>query len=197
MAGGVGGGNGGNGGGAGGRGRYEGIIIAGFGGQGILSIGKVIAQAGMDAGMNVSWLPSYGPEMRGGTAYVHVILSDGPIGSPLLNAATVLIAMNQPSMDRYSPLVEDGGVIIADGSMAPEPPKDVGSRRYFALPATDLALDEGNKTFAAVVLAGKLIAATGIIQKEGFEGALRHTLSARYQHLVPKEMEMLEYGMTH
>ncbi|MDR3120929.1 MAG: 2-oxoacid:acceptor oxidoreductase family protein, partial [Clostridiales bacterium] len=107
--------------------RYQGIIIAGFGGQGILSIGRILAQAGMDEGMNVSWLPSYGPEMRGGTAYCHVILSDAPIGSPLLNSATTLIAMNKPSLEKYAQLVTDGGLIIVDGSLIDTAPEDVGA----------------------------------------------------------------------
>lgn len=177
--------------------RYQGIIIAGFGGQGILSIGRILAQAGLDEGMNVTWLPSYGPEIRGGTAYCHVILSDNPIGSPLLNRATALIAMNKPSLVKYHGLVEDGGIIIVDGSLIDDVPEgvEIGSRSFFSIPATKVALDNGNSTFANVILAGKLLRQTSILSVEGFEKALLKILSKRYQELIPKEIEMLQYGM--
>ena len=177
--------------------RYQGIIIAGFGGQGILSIGRILAQAGIDEGMNATWLPSYGPEIRGGTAYCHVILSDNPIGSPLLNSATTLIAMNKPSLEKYHGLVVEGGLIIIDGSLIEGVPENFGSdtRRFFSLPATETALNNGTSTFANIILAGKLLAETNILTVEGFEVALRKVLSARYQHLIPKEMEMLRFGM--
>ena len=177
--------------------RYQGIIISGFGGQGILSIGRVIAQAGLDEGMNATWLPSYGPEIRGGTAYCHVILSDNPIGSPLLNSATALIAMNKPSAEKYHNLIVEGGLMIVDGSLIDSVPEgfDNSKRRYFSLPATETALRNGTAAFANIILAGKLIAETGIITVNGFEAALRKVLSARYQHLIPKEMEMLQFGM--
>ncbi|MDR1440655.1 MAG: 2-oxoacid:acceptor oxidoreductase family protein [Clostridiales bacterium] len=178
--------------------RYQGIAIAGFGGQGILSIGRIIAQAGMSEGMNVSWLPSYGPEIRGGTAYCHVILSDGAIGSPLLNSATALIAMNRPSYEKYAGSVSEGGLIIVDSSLIDlggEPEGAHAGRRIFRIPATKTALDNGNAAFANIILAGKLIAETGIVSTASFEQALRKVLSKRYQHLIPKEMEMLALGM--
>ena len=177
--------------------RYQGIIIAGFGGQGILSIGRIIAQAGLDEGMNATWLPSYGPEIRGGTAYCHVILSDNPIGSPLLNSATTLIAMNKPSLEKYHSLVVEGGLVIVDGSLIDCAPDgfDSSKRRFISLPATETALNNGTSTFANIILAGKLLAETSIISVIGFEAALKKVLSARYQHLIPKEMEMLQFGM--
>ena len=177
--------------------RYQGIIIAGFGGQGILSIGRVLAQAGMDEGMNATWLPSYGPEIRGGTAYCHVILSDSPIGSPLLNSATSFIAMNKPSLEKYHRLVVEGGLVVIDGSLIDGPPEgfEMPKRRLASLPATETALNNGNSTFANVILAGKLIAETGILTPESIEAALGKTLSSRYTHLIPKEMELLKFGM--
>jgi hypothetical protein len=96
---------------------HQDIIIAGFGGQGILSAGRLLAFAGMLENKNVSWLPSYGPEMRGGTANCHVIISDKPVGSPILNSATALIVMNGPSLDKFEKLVEKGGIIITDSSL--------------------------------------------------------------------------------
>jgi len=177
--------------------RYQGIIIAGFGGQGILSIGRVLAQAGMDEGMHVTWLPSYGPEIRGGTAYCHVILSDSPIGSPLLNSATTLIAMNKPSLEKYYGLVQDGGLVIADGSIIDKPPEglDRSRLRYYSLPATKVALDSGNSAFANIILTGKLLAKTSILSAGSVEAALYKALSARYRHMIPKEMELLQFGM--
>ena len=177
--------------------RYQGIIIAGFGGQGILSIGRVLAQAGLDEGMTVTWLPSYGPEIRGGTAYCHVILSDAPIGSPLLNSATALIAMNKPSLDKYHSLVVEGGIVIIDGSLIDSVPEGFydKSRQFCSLPATKVALDNGHSTFANIILAGKLLALTGILSVKSFEAALYKVLSAKYQYLIPQEMEMLRFGM--
>jgi len=177
--------------------RYQGIIIAGFGGQGILSIGRVLAQAGLDEGMNATWLPSYGPEIRGGTAYSHVILSDGPIGSPLLNSATALIAMNKPSLDKYHSLVIEGGLVIVDSSLIGGPPDgfDAGARKYIAIPATETALNNGNSNFANVILAGKLIAETNILPPASIEAALGKILSSKYRHLIPQEMELLKFGM--
>ena len=97
--------------------NHQEIIIAGFGGQGILSAGRLLAYAGMLENKNVSWLPSYGPEMRGGTANCPVIISDEPVGSPILNRATSLIVMNGPSLDKFEEMVVDGGVIITDSSL--------------------------------------------------------------------------------
>jgi 2-oxoglutarate ferredoxin oxidoreductase subunit gamma len=186
-------------------GVYEGIIIAGFGGQGILSIGKIIAQAGMEIGLNVTWLPSYGPEIRGGTAYSHVILSDKPVGSPLLNSATAFIAMNRPSFEKYVKLVIDGGLAIVDGSLVDLDAVDAAAMetarmkglRLFSLPATKTALDNGNSTFANIILAGKLIKEIGALTVEAFEAALYKSLSEKYQGLIPKEMEMLRFGMNY
>jgi len=174
--------------------RYQGIIIAGFGGQGILSVGRVIAEAGVIDGMEVSWLPSYGPEMRGGTAYVHVILSDGKIGSPLLNYATTLIAMNKPSFEKYHGLVEDGGLVIVDGSLVDGKLPD-DRRAFYSIPATKIASDKDNLAYANIILAGKMIAVTKIINAESFEKALYKVLPVKYQHMIPEEMEMLRLGM--
>ena len=175
-------------------GRYQGIIIAGFGGQGILSIGRILAQAGMIDGMEVSWLPSYGPEIRGGTAYSHVILSDEPIGSPLLNSATALIAMNKPSFEKYHRLVLDGGIVIVDGSLIDGKLPD-DRREFYSIPATKIAVDRDHSTYANIILAGKLIAKTNIITVESFEKALYQTLPKKYQHMIPEEMDMLKLGM--
>lgn len=170
------------------------IIISGFGGQGILSAGRLLAHAGMLEGKNVSWLPSYGPEMRGGTANCHVIISDDPVGSPILNSATALIVMNAPSLDKFEKIIVKDGIIIADNSLVKRKP-DRNDIEYFGIPATKLASDMGNSTYATIILIGKLLGKTGIISKENFESALKKVLRPKYHHLIPEEMKALELGM--
>jgi 2-oxoglutarate ferredoxin oxidoreductase subunit gamma len=170
------------------------IIIAGFGGQGILSAGRLLAYAGMLENKFVSWLPSYGPEMRGGTANCNVIISDEPVGSPILNEATSLIVMNGPSLDKFESMVVEGGLIITDSSLVERAPQreDV---EVFRIPATQMASDMGNSTYANIILLGKLLAKTGIISKENFEAALKNTLPKKYHHMIPEEMKAFEIGM--
>ncbi len=169
------------------------LIIAGFGGQGILSMGKILAYAGLHEGKNVSWLPSYGPEMRGGTANCNVIISEEPVGSPIISQATALIVMNQPSLEKFEDMVAPGGIIILDSSLVPVMPKreDV---KVFAIPATTHAYEMGNATFAGIILLGKFIGETGVISKENFENALKSVLPARKHGLIPEEMVALDWG---
>ena len=170
------------------------IVIAGFGGQGILSAGRLLAYAGMLENKNVSWLPSYGPEMRGGTAYCHIIISDEPVGSPILNSATTLIVMNSPSLEKFESMVVPGGLIITDSTLVDRHPKrkDVD---IFEIPATKTASDMGNLTYANIILLGKLIAKTNIISKENFEEALKKVLPEKRHYMIPEEMKALEMGI--
>jgi 2-oxoglutarate ferredoxin oxidoreductase subunit gamma len=172
------------------------IIIAGFGGQGILSAGKLLAYAGMLENKNVSWLPSYGPEMRGGTANCHVIISDEPVGSPILNSATTLIVMNGPSLEKFEGIVEEMGVIISDSTLVENKPKRT-DLEVFEIPATQMASDMGNLTYANIILLGKLIKKTGIVSIENFELALRKVLPPKYHYLIPEEMKALEAGLNY
>lgn len=176
--------------------RHEDIIIAGFGGQGILSAGRLLAYAGMLENKQVSWLPSYGPEMRGGTANCHVVISEEPVGSPILNSASTLIVMNGPSLEKFEDLLAAGGIIITDSSLVDKKP----SRRdveVFEIPATQLAMDMGNPTYANIILLGKLIGKTGIISIESFTEALKKVLPKKYHHLIPEELKALEMGMNY
>lgn len=170
------------------------IIIAGFGGQGILSAGTLLAYAGMTEGSHVSWLPSYGPEMRGGTANCHVIISENPVGSPIVNSCTTLIVMNPPSLEKFEGSVEPGGLIIADSSMI-----SVKSNRtdvdFVGIPATKLSSDMGKMIYANIFLIGKLIKLTGIINEQSFENALTNILPEKYHKLIPEEMVVLKRGM--
>jgi len=143
--------------------RWEGEIrlkAAGFGGQGLLYLGEILAEAGMREGDHVSWLPSYGPEMRGGTAHCHLTLASQPIGSPLVDKATHLLAMNQPSIERFTPEVEEGGTIIYDSSMIGMPPNR-GDVVLEPVPATHIADQLGSTRVANMVLLGALLAHTG------------------------------------
>jgi 2-oxoglutarate ferredoxin oxidoreductase subunit gamma len=170
------------------------LIIAGFGGQGVLSAGRLIAYAGMLDGREVSFLPSYGPEMRGGTANCMVVVSDETIASPVLNTCTALIVMNTPSMDKFEPCLKSGGLLIADSSLVPRKPgrSDI---RFFGIPATQMANDAGNKTYSGIILLGKLISETGIVAVENFEKALYGILPEKKHYMIPEEMEVLKRGM--
>jgi len=169
------------------------LIIAGFGGQGILSAGKLLAYAGLLEGKYVSWLPSYGPEMRGGTANCSVVISDEPVGSPILDNANVLIVMNGPSLEKFEKIVVKGGLIIADSSLVEAKPKrtDVD---FIGVPATQMASDMGNLTYANIIILGKLLAKTGIISKDSFEAALKKVLPKKKHHMIPEEMKALDVG---
>jgi 2-oxoglutarate ferredoxin oxidoreductase subunit gamma len=169
------------------------IILAGFGGQGIMSAGRIITSAAMSEGKSVSWFPSYGPEMRGGTANCSVVISDQAIGSPIVNEPDALVALNEMSLDRFAPLVKPGGLVIADCSLAKNRPtrRDI---RYIPVPASDMASEMGNMTFAAIILLGCLMRQTSCFGRESFEQALADTLPARYQHLIPAEMAAFDQG---
>lgn len=138
------------------------IKVAGFGGQGVLFLGKVLAEAGMRHGRHVSWIPSYGPEMRGGTANCQIILQEGPIGSPLVTQPSVLIALNRPSLDRFEPEVIPGGLIIYDSSLIDRAPQRTDIE-VMALPATALAVEAGNARAANMVALGALLGCTGLL----------------------------------
>ena len=141
------------------------LKIAGFGGQGLLFLGRLLAEAGMRQNLHVSWLPSYGPEMRGGTANCHVNISTTEIGSPLVSAPTVLIAMNKPSLEKFENEVISGGLIIYDSSLIDHPPtrSDV---EVIALPATEMADQIGNGKSANMVALGALLGKTNMLDKD-------------------------------
>lgn len=169
------------------------LIIAGFGGQGILSAGRLLAYAGMLEGKYVSWLPSYGPEMRGGTANCSVVISDEPVGSPILDTVNALIVMNGPSLEKFEKSVITGGVIIADSSLVSEKAKRTDIE-FIGIPATEMASDMGNLTYANIIILGKLLAKTGIISKDSFEAALKKVLPQKKHHMIPEEMNALVAG---
>lgn len=149
------------------------VKVAGFGGQGVLMLGEVLVEAGLEAGCEVSWLPSYGPEMRSGTSNCHVRISGGPIDSPLVSRPNVLLALNEPSLRKFLSSVEAGGIVLYDGDMFP----DGCSRpdvRMVALPFTRFADEIGSAKVANMVVLGALLEATGMLDEERVAGALRH-----------------------
>lgn len=170
------------------------FIIAGFGGQGILSAGRLLAYAGMLDNREVSFLPSYGPEMRGGTANCMVVISDEAIASPVLNACSALIVMNNPSMEKFEKYLSPNGVLISDSALVQRVPQrsDIA---FHGIPATTLANDAGNKTYSNIILLGKLIRETGCISVESFEKALYGVLPKKKHYMIPEEMEILKVGM--
>ncbi|MBP3866999.1 MAG: 2-oxoacid:acceptor oxidoreductase family protein [Eggerthellaceae bacterium] len=170
------------------------IVFAGFGGQGLLFAGKVVAYAGLIDNHEVSWLPSYGPEMRGGTANCSVTLSDEPIGSPLIMNPNVLIAMNNPSLIKFESEVTPGGKIFIDTSLINRMPErdDV---EVYALEATNMAEEEGLKGLANIVLVGKMLKETGFCTYETIEKAIRKTVPPRKAALIDKNLQALKLGM--
>lgn len=148
------------------------IIFAGFGGQGILSMGKFLAYAGMDANMNVSWLPSYGPEMRGGTANCSVIVQDQPVGSPIVTKADTVVVMNRPSLDKFEDAIVEGGLLIIDADLVDRVPART-DLEVISIPAQTIAAEIGSKTIANMVLLGALVAKTGIVSMEQLLAALK------------------------
>jgi len=170
------------------------LVLAGFGGQGILFAGKLIATAGLIEDREVSWLPSYGPEMRGGTANCSVCLSDDPIGSPLVTDPDVIIAMNQPSFDLFYPQVVSGGQAFIDSLLVPviKPRSDVP---IYGVPATQLADDEDLHGLANVMLVGKLWREHPFCAADTLQEALAHCVPPRKQHLLEPNRRALQIGL--
>ncbi len=169
-------------------------ILAGFGGQGILFMGKVIAYAGLFDNREVSWLPSYGPEMRGGTANCSVCISDEPICSPLVNNPNALIVMNLPSFDKFIDKVVPGGIVIIDSTLIDKKVERDDITAYY-VPATALAEENGLKGLANIILMGKMMAVTNFCTKETMQKTLEKIIPPKKQHLIPKNMNAVEIGI--
>ncbi len=170
-----------------------GIVIAGFGGQGVLFAGQVLAQAAMDAGLHVTWMPSYGPEMRGGTAHCTVVIADAPIGSPLVRRPAAAIVMNLPSLDKYEPLVAPEGVLVVNASLVNRKATRA-DLRVLEVPANDIAEALGDGRLANVVLVGALLAALGRLPLNVVERALQTRLPERHRDLLAANRQALRRG---
>jgi 2-oxoglutarate ferredoxin oxidoreductase subunit gamma len=169
------------------------IIIAGFGGQGVLFAGQVLAYAAMDSGKQVTWIPSYGPEMRGGTANCTVIISDEEIGSPLVRNPRAVIALNLPSADKYEPLMAVGGVLVGNQSLI---------NRQFTreditavlIPANEIAEAIGDRRLTNMVTLGALLTLLPVLSFEAIKKALEDHLPARHKRLLPANFNALQAG---
>jgi len=169
------------------------ILIAGFGGQGILFAGKFLAYKGLVADKNVSWLPSYGPEMRGGTASCSVILSDLPVGSPIVSNPDVLIAMNLPSLDKYEDSVVPGGTIYVDSTLIERKVRRTDVTVHY-IPATKLASDNNTPTLANMIIMGKLLDEMKDFDEESVMATLKKVVSARHADLLDVNLGAMKIG---
>ena len=169
------------------------ILIAGFGGQGILFSGKALAYTGLKAGKEVSWLPSYGPEMRGGTANCSVTISDTPIGSPIVDKPDILIAMNLPSLEKYFYETEKGGYIIYDSSLITKQ-LSRDDATVFGIPATKLANDNNLNGLANMIIMGKAIKLTNVLTLDQIKNSLAQMVPAKKAELLEKNIKAIELG---
>ena len=168
------------------------VMFAGFGGQGILLIGNILAHAAMEQGSEVAWVPSYGPEMRGGTAYCLVVISNRPIGSPIIRNPMHLVAMNRPSLEKFAPVVKPKGVVIINSSLIP-----VRSGRddvdELLVPANDIAKDLGSVKVANIVALGAFVARSKIVDFDLVRNCVKEKFSSK-EKLIPINIAALEEG---
>ena len=169
------------------------IIIAGFGGQGVLSMGKILAYSGLMENKEVTWMPAYGPEQRGGTANVTVIVSEERISSPILSQYDVAIVLNQPSLDKFESKVKPDGILIYDGFGIINPPtrKDIN---VYRIDAMDKAAELKNSKVFNMIVLGCLLKVCPIVSTDGLNKALYKTLPERHHGLIPLNMEAVEAG---
>ncbi len=172
----------------------EKLLIAGFGGQGVLLAGVVLANSGMMEGAEVSWMPSYGPEMRGGTANCHVTISDKPIGSPIVEVPDSVILMNRPSVEKFEGKLKPGGVMIVNSSLAGKCISRKDARIYL-VPANDIALELGNNKIANIVMLGAYVRVTGIVKGETVEDAIKNVIGQKKAELIELNILALKRGM--
>lgn len=168
------------------------VMFAGFGGQGILLIGKILAHTAMEEGYEVAWVPSYGPEMRGGTAYCTVVISDRPIGSPIIKNPMHLIAMNRPSLEKFASIVKPGGVVLINSSLIP-----INSGRSdvdeLLVPANDIATDIGNVRAANIVALAAFVARSKVVNFDLMRESVKKEF-AKKAKFIPLNMEAIDRG---
>ena len=169
------------------------VMFAGFGGQGIMLIGKILAHAAMEEGFEVAWVPSYGPEMRGGTAYCTVVISDRPIGSPIIKNPLHLVAMNGPSLEKFAPTVKKDGIIFINSSLIgfDSKRKDV---RELKVPVVKIAQGLGNVRTANIVALSAFVAKSGVVSMETLTACIKEEFSKKPK-LIPLNMQAIEAGI--
>lgn len=173
--------------------RHEETVFSGFGGQGVLFSGQLLAYAGMAEGLYITWIPSYGPEMRGGTANCTVIVSEEEIGAPVVRNPSVAVVFNSPSMDKYERLVKPGGLLLVNSSLI-ERSGERDDIRVVRIPASDLATELGNVRMANMVLLGAFVTLTGLVTLETVKQQLDAHLSQRQRKWLEPNYEALDKG---
>ena len=168
-------------------------LIAGFGGQGLLFAGKFLAYKGLLENKEVSWLPSYGPEMRGGTASCSVIIGDEPVGSPIVEHPDALMVMNLPSLNRYEQAVQPGGTIFVDSTLV-ERKLERSDVKAVYVPATRLAVENGLTSLANMILTGKILEEMGEFDADGVQAALKKVVSAKHPEMFDLNLKALQIG---
>ena len=169
------------------------IIISGFGGQGVLSMGKILAYSGLMEDKEVTWMPAYGPEQRGGTANVTVIVSDERISSPILSKYDIAVVLNQPSLDKFEPKIKPGGILIYDSFGIINPPKR-NDITVYCINAMDKAAEMKNSKVFNMIVLGGLLKVAPVVSDKGVEKALFKTLPERHHDLIPLNMEAVKAG---
>ena len=172
---------------------YQDVIIAGFGGQGVMLVGNLLAQAGMEHGLEVSFIPVYGAEMRGGTANCTVVLDEHPIGSPLVREPMSTIILNEPSLTKFQPRLAANGVQIVNASLVAQNLLDAAKRTVY-IPVNDMAHDLGNVKMANMVALGAWLKATGALPLKVVQDAMNRVVSAHYAKLISANAKALEQG---
>lgn len=170
------------------------VILSGFGGQGVMSIGKNLVEAGVEEGMEASWVPSYGPEMRGGTANCTVILSDERIGSPIVEHPSEIIVMNRAALNKFEPDVLPGGTVFVNSSIIKEKVTRDDVKAVY-VPCDDIAKELGNPKVANMVMLGAYVAATGVLKKETIITMINEMFTGKKAKLVPLNLAALDRGM--
>lgn len=173
---------------------YADVIIAGFGGQGVVLAGTLLAQAAMEHGLHVTFMPVYGPEMRGGTANCTVVISDEEIGSPIIQSPVGLIALNRPSLEKFQPRLADGGVLVLNSSLMDASLADAKRVKASAVDCNEIAERVGNTRMVNMVALGAYAKASGALPLTRLQHALAHVIPGHYSHMIPKNAEALQAG---
>ena len=173
---------------------YYDVIIAGFGGQGVLLIGDLLSLSAMEEGYHVSFLPSYGVEMRGGTANCTVVISSEEIGSPVVSSPHAAIVMNLPSLTKFEPMIRPGGLLILNTSLIPEKEVKRSDIERVSIPLNALAEGLGNARLANMVALGALLEKTKIVRFRSVEASMKESLAQKYHHLIPANLDAIKKG---
>ena len=170
------------------------MIFAGFGGQGVMLMGQILAYAGMLEGQQVSWFPAYGPEMRGGTANCSIIIGDEPVGTPIVTEPSVVVAMNLPSLDKFEPMLPVGGTLLINSSLIDRKPHRTDVKTYY-VPCNDIAQELGNLKVANMVMVGAIIAASGVVYIDSVITVLAKKIFKNKPKVMPINEQAIRRGL--